>query len=176
MSSWLVRGCPMPRMYLIASVACIVPIMPGTMPSMPCAAQDWQELLSTELGNMSRYVLVPGMHVIVCPLKWSTPPMLNGFFIFWQVSLTRYFDVKLSVASIMKLYCERISSAFSLVRKVLWQMTLTKGLSSAMRWRADSVLGVPTVDVVWMICRWRLERLTLSLSTMPIVPMPAAAR
>ena len=43
-------------------------------------------------------------------------------------------------------------------------------------WAAEVVLGCPTVCSVWMIWRWRLDVSTVSLSMMPMVPMPAAAR
>ncbi len=48
--------------------------------------------------------------------------------------------------------------------------TLTSGLSSWIVSAAESTFGWPTRSVVWMTWRWRLERSTTSLSTMPSVP------
>ena len=41
---------------------------------------------------------------------------------------------------------------------------------------ADSALGRPMSDWPWMIWRCRLDSSTVSKSTMPSVPTPAAAR
>ena len=41
---------------------------------------------------------------------------------------------------------------------------------------AESTFSIPTVAVEWMICRCRLLASTMSKSTSPIVPTPAAAR
>ena len=53
---------------------------------------------------------------------------------------------------------------------------LVCGLVSSRRAFADCSFGLPIHDWPWMICRCRLEVSTLSSSTMPMVPMPAAAR
>jgi len=54
--------------------------------------------------------------------------------------------------------------------------TFTSGLSALIAIRADSTFFSPTRSVVWMIWRWRLDRSTMSKSTSPMVPTPAAAR
>ena len=55
-------------------------------------------------------------------------------------------------------------------------MTFTYGLTSAMESRADSAFGLPTSETPWMIWRCRFDSSTVSKSTMPSVPTPAAAR
>ena len=54
--------------------------------------------------------------------------------------------------------------------------TLTSGLISSTESRADSALGRPMSLWPWMIWRCRLDSSTMSNSTMPSVPTPAAAR
>ena len=41
---------------------------------------------------------------------------------------------------------------------------------------ADSTFNRPTSSVPWMICRWRFVKSTVSKSTIPSRPTPAAAR
>ena len=53
---------------------------------------------------------------------------------------------------------------------------VTNGLSPATNAAAEATFGVPVLALVWMICRCRFERLTVSSSTTPMVPTPAAAR
>src|SRR2546421_686912 len=61
-------------------------------------------------------------------------------------------------------------------RRSAYLTTCTSGLIARIDSSAESTFGTPTRSVVWMTWRWRLERSTTSLSTMPIVPTPAAAR
>ncbi len=69
-----------------------------------------------------------------------------------------------------------ISMMFEASRRVSYLTTLTSGLIAFIDSCAESTFGTPIRSVVWMTWRWRLERSTTSSSTIPIVPMPAAAR
>jgi hypothetical protein len=73
-------------------------------------------------------------------------------------------------------YCRISSRALSEVSRSGWRFTFTLGLISATLSAALSSLGRPMSLVPWMTWRWRLEASTTSKSTMPIVPIPAAAR
>src|SRR5712692_9355536 len=54
--------------------------------------------------------------------------------------------------------------------------TSTSGLRLRRVVAADSTLGRPMSSLPWSSWRWRLEASTVSKSTMPILPTPAAAR
>src|SRR6185437_8963392 len=69
-----------------------------------------------------------------------------------------------------------ISSALADVSAVAWVSTCTCGFTSPMRSRAESSLGRPMSFVPCITCRCRLVTSTLSKSTMPRCPTPAAAR
>ncbi len=58
--------------------------------------------------------------------------------------------------------------------RVRYLTTLTSGLMALMEISAESTFGTPMRSVVWMTWRCRLERSTLSSSTMPSVPSPPA--
>ena len=64
----------------------------------------------------------------------------------------------------------------SLLSASSWMTTFTYGLISWIESRADSALDRPMSDCPWMIWRCRLDSSTVSNSTMPSVPTPAAAR
>src|SRR3954449_10301249 len=76
----------------------------------------------------------------------------------------------------MRSYSAKISSTFSLSSRVSCSRTSTSGLISLIESRALSALDRPMSDTPWMIWRCRLDSSTVSNSTMPRVPTPAAAR
>ena len=55
-------------------------------------------------------------------------------------------------------------------------LTLTSGFSAVIVSSAESTFGTPTRSELWITWRCRLERSTVSSSTIPSVPTPAAAR
>ena len=59
---------------------------------------------------------------------------------------------------------------------MLCSITSTSGLSWLIATFADCDFGIPTRSVLWITWRWRFDSSTTSSSTIPIVPMPAAAR
>ena len=69
-----------------------------------------------------------------------------------------------------------MSKALSEEIRVLCRTTSTFGLSALMVTFAESALETPTSASAWRICRWRFEWSTVSKSTMPNLPSPAAAR
>src|SRR5215218_2118513 len=69
-----------------------------------------------------------------------------------------------------------MSSTLSLSSRVSCRRTSISGLISLMESRALSAFDRPTSDCPWMIWRCRLDSSTVSNSTMPSVPTPAAAR
>ena len=69
-----------------------------------------------------------------------------------------------------------MSIALSRVSGSPWMLTWTYGLISTIESRADSAFGRPISDWPWMIWRCRFDSSTVSNSTMPSVPTPAAAR
>src|ERR1017187_9649075 len=69
-----------------------------------------------------------------------------------------------------------IPSAFSLVSFTGWGMKFRFGLIALSFSAALMSLCLPTSPVKWMICRCRLLKSTVSNSTMPMVPTPAAVR
>src|SRR5579885_739436 len=71
-------------------------------------------------------------------------------------------------------YSLMMSSALVLVSIVSCFTIFMYGFSAWSFSAAESILGRPTSLVLWMICRWRLLSSTLSKSTKPRVPMPAA--
>ena len=91
-------------------------------------------------------------------------------------SLTMYRVAKLSVPSTIRSYCSKISNTLSLLSAVLWMTTFTYGLISRTEEAADSALGRPMSLWPWMIWRCRFDSSTVSKSTIPNVPTPAAAR
>ena len=83
---------------------------------------------------------------------------------------------KLSVPSMIRSYGAKISITLSESSRSLCRITLTYGLTSAIDSLADSALDLPTSETPWMIWRCRFDSSTVSKSTMPSVPTPAAAR
>ncbi len=55
-------------------------------------------------------------------------------------------------------------------------LTVTSGLSARIVSSAESTFGMPIRSLLWITWRWRFDRSTSSLSTIPSVPTPAAAR
>ena len=60
--------------------------------------------------------------------------------------------------------------------RVSYVTTSTSGFNDTSVFFAESTLRSPTRSRLWRIWRCRLEASTSSMSTMPIVPTPAAAR
>ena len=87
-----------------------------------------------------------------------------------------YRVAKLSVPSTIRSYWPKISKTLSLDSAVLWITTLTYGLISRTEAAADSAFGRPMSLCPWMTWRCRLDSSTVSKSTTPSVPTPAAAR
>ena len=69
-----------------------------------------------------------------------------------------------------------ISMMFEASMRTGYFSTFTSGLISWIEISAESTLGMPTRSFEWATWRWRLDRSTTSLSTIPSVPTPAAAR
>ena len=69
-----------------------------------------------------------------------------------------------------------ISMMLSASRRDWYFTTFTSGLISWIAISAESTFGMPMRSFEWATWRCRLERSTTSLSTMPSVPTPAAAR
>ena len=69
-----------------------------------------------------------------------------------------------------------ISMMLSASSRTGYFSTFTSGLISWIAISAESTFGTPMRSFEWATWRWRLERSTTSLSTMPSVPTPAAAR
>jgi hypothetical protein len=55
-------------------------------------------------------------------------------------------------------------------------VTCTSGFSASIAAFALSTFGVPSVFSECAICRWRFDSSTMSASTIPMWPTPAAAR
>ena len=66
--------------------------------------------------------------------------------------------------------------ALAEVKRCSWSWTSTFGLSAFKRFLAETSLEVPTDGVSWSIWRCRFEASTLSKSTRPSRPTPAAVR
>ena len=65
---------------------------------------------------------------------------------------------------------------FSEVRRSRYVRTSTSGFRASIARFAESTFGEPSVSSEWAICRCRFVSSTMSASTIPIVPTPAAAR
>jgi hypothetical protein len=76
----------------------------------------------------------------------------------------------------IKSYWLNSSITLSLSSLTSLPATLTYGLVSAIDSLADWALDFPISDCPWMTWRCRLDSSTVSKSTTPSVPTPAAAR
>ena len=61
-------------------------------------------------------------------------------------------------------------------RRTGYLLTFTSGFRAVIVCSAESTLATPIRSVEWITWRCRLERSTVSSSTIPSVPTPAAAR
>mmetsp|Transcript_7422 Transcript_7422/g.16205 ORF Transcript_7422/g.16205 Transcript_7422/m.16205 type:complete len:234 (+) Transcript_7422:861-1562(+) len=100
-----------------------------------------------------------------------------------HASFIKYFVGKLSLPSTTTSHgiaseypSPIILIAVSEVSSSLYVLTLTRGLMSLIRRSAESHFDTPTVDVPCMICLCKFDSSTVSASTMPMRPTPAAAR